>query len=178
MVFGPKPRDYTTKLPRKVKQLARQSALNQRAKENAITVIEALTFEGPKTRRMVELLEALELGGRKTLVLTADVHRDAYLSGRNLPNVHVLRYADASPYDILWSEHLVIEEAAIGGHAVRGKAAKVSGTADAAAKKTKRAGRAVAKRARTAAKKTTKKATGTKKAGGAKAKKATKKKKA
>ncbi|NIN09923.1 MAG: 50S ribosomal protein L4 [Gemmatimonadales bacterium] len=81
VVFGPKPRSYRTDVPRKVKRMARQSALNARANEGAIHIIEALEFEGPKTRRMVELLEKLGLAGRKVLVLTSEARPEVYLSG-------------------------------------------------------------------------------------------------
>ncbi len=122
IIFGPRPRDYRTDLPRKVRRLARQSALNARAGEGALYVIEDLAFDSPKTRQMVELLGEMELADRKVLVLTAENREAVYLSGRNLPKVRVLRYADASVYDILWSDAIVVEEAAIGGHAVAGKA--------------------------------------------------------
>lgn len=127
VVFGPKPRSYTTDLPRKVKRLARQSALNARANEGALHVIEALEFEGPKTRQMVELVDRLGLAGSKVLVLTTDARPEIYLSGRNLRGVHVTRYADASAYEILWSDAVVVEQGAIGGHAIKGAAKKTAG---------------------------------------------------
>ena len=114
-VFGPQPRDYTTTLPKKVKQLARRSALNARAREDALVVVERLAFEGPKTAQLVGLLEQLGLAGRKTLVLTAGHNPAAYLSGRNLPGVEVLAYAEASAYDVLWADAVVVEEAALTG---------------------------------------------------------------
>jgi large subunit ribosomal protein L4 len=115
VVFGPTPRDYRTEIPRKVRQLARKSALNARAREGAIHVIERLAFRAPKTAQMVELLESLGLNGRRTLVLTAGHNANAYLSGRNLPNVEVVAYPEASAYDILWSEVVVVEEGALTG---------------------------------------------------------------
>jgi large subunit ribosomal protein L4 len=118
IAFGPRPRDYHMDLPRKVKRLARQSALNARANEGAMYVVEALEFDRPKTSRMAELVEKLGLSGRKVLVLTAETRPEVYLSGRNIPGVSVLRYADASAYEILWSDAVVVEERAIGGHAV------------------------------------------------------------
>ncbi len=161
IVFGPKPRSYQTDLNRKVKRLARQSALNARANEKRLYVIEALEFDGPKTRRMAELLDSLGIDGLKVLVLTADARPEVYLSGRNLPGVQVARYADASAYDVLWSDVLLIEQAAIGGHAVKGAAKATAGRATRA----KRASEGGAKK-KTTKKKTTKSA-----------KKATKKKK-
>ncbi len=177
VVFGPKPRSYRTGLPRKVKRLARQSALNARANAGQIAVIEALDFEGPKTRRMAELLAGLGLDGRKVLILTTESRRDVYLSSRNLPGVQVMRYADASAYDVLWADVLLVEERAIGGHAIAG-GARTTSRARRAQKATapggaKRAGRAVAKQRSSATKKKKKpvkraaaKTTKTKKKGG------------
>ena len=115
IVFGPSPRDYRTDIPRKVKQLARKSALNARAREGAVHVIERLAFRTPKTAQLAELLGSLGLDGRKALVLTAGHNANAYLSGRNLPGVEVMAYPEASAYDILWSEAVVVEEGALTG---------------------------------------------------------------
>src|SRR4051812_7711388 len=115
VVFGPTPRDYRTEIPRKVRQLARKSALNARAREGAVHVVERLAFRAPKTAQLVELLSSLGLGGRKALVLTAGNNTNAYLSGRNLPTVEVMAYPEASAYDILWSEAVVVEEGALTG---------------------------------------------------------------
>jgi large subunit ribosomal protein L4 len=115
IVFGPTPRDYRTEIPRKVRQLARKSALNARAREGAVHVVERLAFRSPKTAQLVELLESLGVGERKALVLTAGHNLNAYLSGRNLPTVEVMSYPEASAYDILWSEVVVVEEGALTG---------------------------------------------------------------
>ncbi len=115
IVFGPSPRDYRTEIPRKVKQLARKSALNARAREGAVHVVERLAFRAPKTAQLVELLASLGIVGRKILVLTAGHNANAYLSGRNLPSVEVMAYPEASAYDILWSEAVVVEEGALTG---------------------------------------------------------------
>ncbi len=114
-VFGPQPRDYTTDIPRKVKQLARKSALNARAREGALHVVEQFAFRSPKTAQLARLLASLGLEARKALVLTAGVNPGVYLSGRNLPTVEVLPYAEASAYDILWSDAVVVEEGALTG---------------------------------------------------------------
>lgn len=157
-MFGPKPRDYHTNVPRKVRQLARRSALNARASDGAIHVIEALQFEAPKTRQMVDLLGKLELAGRKVLILTKETRPEVFLSCRNLPNSRVMRYSDASAYDILWSDAMLIEEDAIGGHMVE-RASKPP------ARRTKRAAKAAKSTARKSVKKTTSKtAKGKKKA--------------
>jgi large subunit ribosomal protein L4 len=115
VVFGPTPRDYRTDIPRKVKQLARKSALNARAREGAVHVVERLAFRAPRTAQLVELLTSLGLEGRKALVLTAGHNPNAYLSGRNLPSVEVMAYSEASAYDILWSEAILVEEGALTG---------------------------------------------------------------
>jgi large subunit ribosomal protein L4 len=115
VVFGPTPRDYRTEMPRKVKQLARKSALNARAREGALHVVERLAFRAPKTAQLVDLLGSLGLDGRKALVLTAGHNANAYLSGRNIPTVEVMAYPEASAYDILWSDAVVVEEGALTG---------------------------------------------------------------
>lgn len=115
IVFGPSPRDYRTEIPRKVRQLARKSALNARAREGAVHVVERLAFRAPRTAQLAGLLDSLGLDGRKALVLTAGHNPNAYLSGRNLPTVEVMAYPDASAYDILWSEAVVVEEGALTG---------------------------------------------------------------
>ena len=117
IVFGPQPRDYTTDVPKKVKQLARRSALNARAREDALLVIDRLAFDTPKTAQLAGLLRDLGVAERKVLVLTFEHSPNAYLSGRNLQNVRVARYAEVSAYDILWSDVVVVEQGAITGEA-------------------------------------------------------------
>jgi len=183
IAFGPRPRSYRTDLPRKVRQLARRSALNARAGAGAIHVIEGFTFPAPRTRQLAELLAALGLAERKVLVLTAETNTNLYLSGRNLPDVHVMRYEDTTAYDVLWADALVVEQAAIGGEpGAEAPAPKAPARRKAAAEpaaKAKRAtgraaGRAKAKSAKPAAKAAApKKKPATKPA----AKRATKKKK-
>jgi large subunit ribosomal protein L4 len=129
IVFGPHPRDYTTPLPRKVRQLARRSALNARARETGLHVIERLAFPAPKTKQLAELLGKLGVDDRKVLVLTATHNPNAYLSGRNLPDVQVMRWVDASAYDVLWAEALVVEEGAITGVIPEGEAPAVEAPA-------------------------------------------------
>ena len=114
-VFGPIPRDYTTEVPRKVKALARRSALNARAREGRLQVIEKIALEQPSTRMLAGLLGKLGFAGQNVLVLTHGVNRNAYLSGRNLPQVQVLPFSDVAPYDVMWSEQLIVEEGAFTG---------------------------------------------------------------
>jgi len=113
-MFGPHPREYRLSINRKVRRLARTSALNARAREQAIRVIEPLAFEEPKTRRVAELLGRMGIADRRVLMLTESVNPNLILSARNLQNVEVMRYRDASTYDILRAEALLIEEPAFG----------------------------------------------------------------
>ena len=114
-VFGPHgDRNYHEDLPRKVKALARRSAFNARASEGDIFVIDAFAYTAPNTKQLQALVERLGLGSRKVLVLTDGVKQNVHLSGRNLPNVHVMPYADASAYHVLWSDAVLIEGTAIG----------------------------------------------------------------
>ncbi|HMS02694.1 MAG TPA: 50S ribosomal protein L4 [Gemmatimonadaceae bacterium] len=112
-VFGPLPRKYTQAVPKNVKALARKSALNARARENAILLVEALDYAAPKTKQMQALLASLGVADKKVLVLTAGVKPAVYLSARNLPTVHVMPYTDASTYHVLWSDVVVIESPAL-----------------------------------------------------------------
>ena len=116
-VFGPTPRSYAQYVPRQVRALARKSALNARARENAILVIDSFEFDSPKTKNMTALLGRLGMEDKKVLVLTNGVKPNVFLSGRNLPNVHVMPYSDVSTYHILWSDVVVIEEGALNGDA-------------------------------------------------------------
>ncbi len=113
-VFGPQPRSYTQRINKQVKSLARKSAFNARARENAIVVIDGFTYDAPKTSRLLGLLERLGVSDQKVLVLTDGVKPNVFLSGRNLPNVHVMPYSDASTYHVLWSDVVLIESPAIG----------------------------------------------------------------
>ncbi len=116
-VFGPTPRSYAQYVPRQVRALARKSALNARAREGAVKVIDAFHFDAPHTRRIVELLAALGVSEQKVLILTDGAQPNVYLSGRNIPLVQVLPYSDVSTYHILWSDVVLIEASAI-GHAL------------------------------------------------------------
>ena len=113
-VFGPTPRSYAQYVPKQVRALARKSALNARARENAIYVIDAFNYDAPKTSRLAALIARLGLEGQKVLILTNGSKPNVHLSGRNLPTVHVLPYSDVSTYHILWSDVVLIEGGAIG----------------------------------------------------------------
>src|SRR6476469_2840225 len=100
-IFGPKPHSYTFKLNRKVKDLAKISALSYKAKENAIFVIEDLNLETPKTKQFAEVLKSVNLTGKKTLVVLPDYNDNVYLSLRNMPKVQGTLLADVNTYDIV-----------------------------------------------------------------------------
>ena len=111
IAFGPTPRSYRLGIPKKMRQLAKKSAFNARAREGAVVVVDAFEYEKPKTKPFVELLAKLQLTDKKVLVLTAGGENsyNVYLSGRNIPDVQVMRYADATAYEILWSHAVVVE---------------------------------------------------------------------
>ena len=113
-VFGPTPRAYDEYVPRQVRALAKKSALNARASEGAIFVIDAFNFDAPKTSAIVGLIAKLEVADKKVLVLTDGVKPNVFLSGRNIPNVHVMPYSDSSTYHILWSDVVLVEAGALG----------------------------------------------------------------
>ena len=113
-VFGPTPRPYDEYVPRQVRALAKRSALNARANEGAIMVIDAFNYDAPKTANLLGLVARLEVGDKKVLILTDGVKQNVFLSGRNIPNVHVMPYGDSSTYHILWSDVVLVEAGALG----------------------------------------------------------------
>ena len=113
-MFGPIPRDYRADSNRKVRQLARRSAFNARAREGMLHVVDPFAMDKPKTSALMALLGKLALGDTKTLILTAGSKPTVYLSGRNVPHLVVLPFTDATAYDILRADALVIESAALG----------------------------------------------------------------
>jgi large subunit ribosomal protein L4 len=112
-VFGPQPRDYNFKLNKKLKQLARKSALSYKVKDNGLTVLEDFTFEAPKTKNFSDLLKSLQLTGKKTLVVMPTVDQNVILSSRNLKRVKVVRASDLNTYEILDATQLVITESSV-----------------------------------------------------------------
>lgn len=111
-VFGPKPHGYDFKLNRKVKDLAKMSALSYKAKENAIVVVEDLIMDTPKTKEFVSVLSNLNIAGKKALVVIPDYNDNLYLSLRNLPSVVGSLLADVNTYDLINSDVLVLTESA------------------------------------------------------------------
>jgi large subunit ribosomal protein L4 len=115
IVHGPHPRSYRLGIPKKMRQLAKKSALNARAREGALVVVDALEYEKPKTKDFAALIGKLGATDKKVLVLTASDAHNVYLSGRNIPHVHVMRFADATAYEILWAQTVVVEIGALDG---------------------------------------------------------------
>lgn len=111
--FGPRPRDYSFKLNKKVKRLARVSALTYKAKENAITVLEDFSFDAPKTAQFAELLKNLNLSDKKTLLVLAESNKNVYLSSRNLDRSKVVVASDLNTYDILHAGNLILAESSL-----------------------------------------------------------------
>lgn len=112
VIFGPQPRDYAPQVPKQLKRLAIHSALNARARDGELIVVEPFGFDAPKTSRLAEFLAAVEAEGN-VLVLTDGLQRELYLSGRNIPNLKVLPWGEASAYDVLWANLVVVEEPAL-----------------------------------------------------------------
>lgn len=112
-VFGPKPRDYSFKLNKKVKALARRSALSYKAKENSIIVVEDFTFDTPKTKSYIEMLNNLKVADKKSLVVLPDVDRNVYLSGRNLQDTKVAIAKTLNTYIVLDAGVLLITEKSV-----------------------------------------------------------------
>ena len=112
-VFGPHPRDYSFKLNKKLKRVARFSAFTYKQQEGKITVVEDFTFEAPKTKSYTAMLKNLNLEGQKTLLLTADNDKNIFLSSRNLQRTKVMRAVEANTYHVLNAGHLIISESGL-----------------------------------------------------------------
>jgi large subunit ribosomal protein L4 len=113
-IFGPRPRDYGFKLNRKLRALARLSALTHKAREESgIKIVENLSFEAPKTKQFLGMLNDLSLSNHKVLLITSESKEAVYLSGRNIRNAHVMEARTLNTYDILNAETLIIEEGAV-----------------------------------------------------------------
>ena len=109
-IFGPKPRDYRFKLNIKVKRLARRSALSCKVAESAMTVVENFTFEAPKTKKMVEMLNNLHVGDKKSLVVVESQNNFVFLSSRNLQGVKVVTVSELNTYDIMNAASVIVTE--------------------------------------------------------------------
>lgn len=112
-VFGPRPRDYSFKLNKKLKVVARKSALAYKAKAKSISVLEDFSFESPKTKEYIKMLEALALNGKKTLFVLPEVSKNIVLSSKNIKNTKVITAEQLNTYDVIDAEKLVIVESSI-----------------------------------------------------------------
>jgi len=112
-IFGPRPRDYRQKLNKKVKALARKSALADKLKKESIIVLEDFSFEAPKTKAFFDILKNLNVDTQKTLLVTTDHEKEVYLSSRNLPKSSVMRVNDINTYQILHANTVILSEGCI-----------------------------------------------------------------
>jgi|TARA_B100001057_G_scaffold488339_1_gene572517 large subunit ribosomal protein L4 len=111
-IFGPRPRDYEVKLNKKLKKLARKSALSLKAKDKAITIVEDFDFKTPKTKKFIEVLKALKIDGQKSL-LVFGINNNVYLSSRNFKGSDVVTSSEVSTYKILNAKQLVLSESSL-----------------------------------------------------------------
>ncbi len=111
-IFGPKPHRYDIKLNRKVKDLAKISALTYKAKDNAIVVVEDINFESPKTKQFISILNTLNVSDKKTLVVVPEFNSNLHLSSRNIPNAATVLLSDVNTYEIVNADVLVLTESA------------------------------------------------------------------
>jgi large subunit ribosomal protein L4 len=112
-VFGPTPRDYSFKLNKKVKDLARKSALTYKAKDNMISIVEDFNFEAPKTKQFIALINALSLQDKKTLFVLSDANKNVVLSGRNIQNSKIVTADQINTYDVMNAEQVILVESSL-----------------------------------------------------------------
>lgn len=112
-VFGPQPRDYSFKVNKKTKVLARKSALSYKATENAISVLDDFNFNAPKTKEYISVLNNLLLSDKKTLVVVEGINNNVYLSSRNVQNTKVVIASDINTYDVLNADNLILTVGAL-----------------------------------------------------------------
>ncbi len=112
-VFGPKPRDYSQKLNKKVKRLARKSALAGKVSEGMLFVVEDFSFESPKTSEYINILNNLEASNLKSILVTSEHEREVYLSSRNIPKALVMKASELNTYQILHANKLILSEGSV-----------------------------------------------------------------
>lgn len=112
-VFGPTPRDYSFKLNKKVKDLARKSALAYKAKDNQISVLEDFDFEAPKTKQYISLLNALSVADKKTLMVLGENKKNIVLSGKNIQRTKVITADQINTYDVMNADQLIFDESCV-----------------------------------------------------------------
>lgn len=113
-VFGPTPRDYSFKLNKKVKDLARRSALTYKAKDQSIAIIEDFNFEAPKTKQYIAMLKSLGVDAQKTLLVIPEVNKNIVTSGRNIQNTKVITASQINTYDVMHADKLILVESSVG----------------------------------------------------------------
>ena len=112
-IFGPRPRDYSFKLNKKLKDLARRSALTYKAQSDGILVVEDFSFEAPKTKEFVVIQNNLKIGDKKSLIVIPDANNNIYLSSRNLQNVEIVKASDLSTYKMMRAKKIVLVESSV-----------------------------------------------------------------
>jgi large subunit ribosomal protein L4 len=112
-IFGPRPRNYTFKLNKKLKQLARKSALSYKAQDNSLSILENISFDAPKTKSFISLLASLSLTDKKALIILPEGNKNVYLSSRNLPKARVITVDDVNTYELLHADFVVFCEDAV-----------------------------------------------------------------
>lgn len=112
-VFGPRPRDYRFKLNKKLKALARRSALSAKAQEGQIIVVDSINFDAPKTKDFVNFAKNLKVEGKKLLLVLSDKNNNVYLSSRNVPNVHLMNASDINTYALLNNNAIIMTEGSV-----------------------------------------------------------------
>ena len=112
-IFGPRPRDYRFKLNKKLKELARKSALTYKAQSNGIMVLEDFSFEAPKTKEFVAIQNNLNINGKKSLIVISEANKNIYLSSRNLQNVEIVIASELSTYKIMRAQKIVLVESSV-----------------------------------------------------------------
>lgn len=112
-IFGPRPRTYEFKLNKKVKQLARKSALSVKAQDNAIIVVEDFAFEAPKTKGFVKFAKNIQVADKKAVMVLSDQNKNVYLSARNLPNVEIVTASSLNTYKIMNNRSLILSESSV-----------------------------------------------------------------
>jgi large subunit ribosomal protein L4 len=112
-VFGPRPRDYSFKLNKKLKDLARKSVLSAKASDSQITVVEDFSFDSPKTKSYVNLLVSLSLSNKKTILILPEIDKNVILSGRNIPKTKITTASNINTYDLINSDIILLAESAV-----------------------------------------------------------------
>ncbi len=112
-VFGPRPRDYRFKLNKKLKALARRSALTYKAQDNQIIVVEDFNFEAPKTKEFVNFTKNLQLADKKVLLVLKDQNKNVYLSARNVPGAQIITASDVNTYSLLNNKAIILTEGSL-----------------------------------------------------------------